>query len=1033
MKKPIYFLLTLLLLNLCNCYGVFGGTLDKNIGVTNFLFDSNNFDKVSQFKVQRYFVDNFRVTKDSTLAFWTQPTWQNFKHDDVLKNAKDNGVFNIWCTQGKMPHHVVQGKANKVNPIRDSDSPQDLKAWSDYGRLVKQIALRYANDSQPYLSQARVYQSSNYQNNIPKAGLGLVDAMEYTNEFDFLMSWSGATRTFTPEDGAVGFKVFIDSIRSVSKTMQIIMGGTIQPKVETFHRFITKLKSLYAAEGKEMPTDWYLNFHWYMRNGSNNQGAGTWGISPETAKAYRFGLQMDSLCRVHKLLGWRCTETGWSTYATGTNVSLAKQNAPVMQGYDIYHSQGLCMVRLALIWGATQYCQDISFWNRKDNDDVGAYQNGGVNYSNWQPKYCQTILSEYLTHYRYHSISNFRQKDQLYAVDLIASADTTTLVWTDLNKFGEYDAKPRIGKLTTPNQSPVINLTSPVDARVYTSPATVVLSVNASDSDGNVTRVEFKQNGNLIFTDTQYPYTHTVTNLPTGTYTFSITAFDNSNLFSTIANIGIEVNPATTTGLKVLNHTLTLDGTPFKIRGHNSPENILHWLNYPFLDWLYTHGANSIYASVNNKESGKPQLSVWVNNNPANGFDEAKVNAWVAYAQYWLAKDSRNVVQIVLFEKETLNLWALQDQKNMITYLSQKFAAFNGRILINTEEADNGWSRLNALYDHLKTVAPTWLRALHCNTGQNCWNGNYNTDRVQVLSFQDNISAFHNHINTEVPKNQHWVAIASEMTGGFQPNDVAKAETLWNAGGSYNVGVEVYIACCDQTNPATNWYQQYAPVFDKLKSLADGTVVPPDTTTTQYTLNYATNSTKQPNNTLQGASLSAGKIWVFVDVNTDIPNRPLKFYYDNVYVNPENSLPYDLGGGNGYNVTDGQHTVRVDNSQGTTISQATFTVGTIVLPPDTIIPPDTTNIVVEYSVDFSLNPSTPLVNGARLPIGGMWLGVKTGTGVHTFSLKRGTSNPENFTDNSAPFQFKANWLQAGSYTLTINNGSVNKIITFVVN
>lgn len=449
MKKTIYILLTALALNLLNCYGAFGGTLNNNIGVTNFLFDSNNNDKLSNFKLQRYFVDNFRVTKDSTLEFWTQPTMQNFKHDDVLAAAKNIGVKNIWCFQGKMPHHVVQGKANKVNPIRDSDSPQNPRAWDDFCFLVKQVAIRYADDSQAYLSQAHVHASADYQNNIPKAGLGLLYGMEYTNEPDFLMSWSGAIRTFEPEDFAVGFKGFRDSTRVVSKSMRIIMSGTIQPKVETFNRFITKLKQLYAAEGKEMPTDWYLNFHWYMRNGSNNQGAGTWGVSPETANAYKFGLQLDSICRQYSLLGWYCTETGWSTYTTGTNVSLAKQNAPVMQGYDIYHSQGLCMVRLGLIWGATEYCQGITFWNRKDNDDVGAYQNGGVNYSNWSPKYCQTIIAEYQSQYRYHDIKNCRTNGTLYAVDLIASADTTTLVWTDLNRYGEYDAKPKEGQLTT--------------------------------------------------------------------------------------------------------------------------------------------------------------------------------------------------------------------------------------------------------------------------------------------------------------------------------------------------------------------------------------------------------------------------------------------------------------------------------------------------------------------------------------------------------------------------------------------------------
>jgi len=444
-------------------------TINETLGLTNFLFDSVHFPQVSQFHLQRYFVDNFRVIKDASMDFWTQPTFQNFKHDDVLANAKANGVKNIWCTQGKLPHHTTQGKANKVNPIRDSDDPLLQSSWADYGRLVKQIALRYADDSQEHLSEVQVFSGNTYQKNTPKAGLGLVDAMEDRNEWDFKMGWSGALYTMTPEQSAVGFKVFYENVRSVSATMKVIMGGTINPEVATFEKFITKLKSLFEAEGKTMPTDWHLCFHWYMRNGSNNQGAGTWGVSPETAHAYEFGLQMDGLCVKYGLLGWYCTETGWSTY-TGSNIDLGKQNAPKLEGYDIYQSQGICFVRLALTWAATEYCKGISFWNRLDNDDVGAYQHGGVNFPDWTPKKSQGIISEYLTPYRNHSVGNYRTNGTLFGVDLTDASGTVTLVWTDINKSGEYDAKPKIGTLTG---TPPVEPPQPTMRKLFLSTSTI--------------------------------------------------------------------------------------------------------------------------------------------------------------------------------------------------------------------------------------------------------------------------------------------------------------------------------------------------------------------------------------------------------------------------------------------------------------------------------------------------------------------------------------------------------------------------------
>lgn len=922
LKKIFIGLLALTLINLTNCYG---GTLN-NLGLTNFLFDSNHFSAVSQYHVQSYFVDNFRVTKDSTLDFWAQPTPQNFKFDDVLANAKTNGVFNIWRFQGAFAYQAVTGKQNKVNPVRDTDDPLQQSSYAALGRLAKQVAIRYADDSAPYLSQAKVHHSIDYQNNVAKAGLGLVGAEEYTNEWDFKMEWSGAKITYTPEMGAVGFKVFMDSIRSVSKTMKIIMGGTINPRMETFTRFIGKLQELYKAEGKQMPTDWYLNFHWYMRNGSIDQGNGTWGVSPETAGAYRFGKQMDSLCTVYHLPGWYCTETGWSTYDTGTNVSLAKQNAPVLQGYDIYHSQGICMVRLALIWGATKYCQGITFWNRKDNDDTGAYQNGGVNYANWEPKYCQTIVGDFETSYRNHDITNFRQVGELYGVDLKASASTatTTLVWTNLNKIGDYDAMPRPGILEIPNQSPVMTPISPTQ-NTFTAPANITFSVNATDNDGSVTSVVFYNGSDSLFTDTQSPYTYTVNGLTSGSYQFKVTARDNNGLASSL-NFAVTVNdvvPPAPTGVYLtapLNHQWKWsDGQPVKIIGHNSPETIFAYLDYNFLIWLHQHGANSIYCAVNGKEPGH-QISPYKNNDPLQGFDDNKVNGWVAYSLYWLNLDPRNVVELVLSEKETHDLYTLQQHKDVLQYLVTKFAPCNGRIFTNREEVPNGWSKTNALYDYEKQIAPGWIRFMHDLTNGNPWSGNYGTDRIQGLSMQDNVSAFNQHMLNEGPKNANWVCIASEMTGGFKSNDTVKAQTLWTAGGIYNAGVEVYVSCCDQSDTHSLWYLPYAPVFDKLKQLSGTVVTPPDTThpsglTIEYSTSFSHAPSKVAGNTV---TITSGSYWWFVKQATAPVTFTLKKGTQVVKQTTDQTATFDLNGSsNVYFQSGGIYTLTVLNAQGT--------------------------------------------------------------------------------------------------------------------
>ena len=111
------------------------------------------------------------------------------------------------------------------------------------------------------------------------------------------------------------------------------------------------------------------------------------------------------------------------------------------------------------------------------------------------------------------------------------------------------------------------------------------------------------------------------------------------------------------------------------------------------------------------------------------------------------------------------------------------------------------------------------------------------------------------------------------------------------------------------------------------------------------------------------------------------------------------------------------------------IAQGNYFYGNVQPPDDTvIIPPTPTSLTVIYSKNYSLSPPDTLRNGSILPTGGMWFGVKQGTGLHTFILKKGTST-QTFTDNSAPFQFKANWLSSGSYTLTTNG----EVISFGVN
>jgi hypothetical protein len=93
------------------------------------------------------------------------------------------------------------------------------------------------------------------------------------------------------------------------------------------------------------------------------------------------------------------------------------------------------------------------------------------------------------------------------------------------------------------NVPPVVSLTSPVNGTTVTAPATVLVSANASDSDGSVVRVDFYAGATLIGSDSTAPYSMTWSNVAAGSYSLTAVAVDNAGASTTSAAVGIVVNP----------------------------------------------------------------------------------------------------------------------------------------------------------------------------------------------------------------------------------------------------------------------------------------------------------------------------------------------------------------------------------------------------------------------------------------------------------------------------------------------------------
>lgn len=390
-------------------------------------------EATSNFKLNRAFVDNWIVVGQDANDLQTNPTEQNFFYDEYFKLYKANGITNIWSATGQFdwfPKYINPSTGKEYSQRKSACfhpdySPLDPLAWADLAMLCRAITLRYKDT-------------------------GLLDYLQPLNEFDF--RWN-VKHVLTPEEYAVCFYECYKAIRSVSQTQKIIMGSTINPTIDTLQRFMTKLDTLSTIPIR----DFYLDFHWYMRDGSSNQGGGTTGITPEDANAYEFGKQLDNFCQTNNLPGWFCTETGWAT-------DNSKQHAPDLEGYTRAEAQGILFTRLALIWGACEYCKGITFWHSRDLYDSEPYAYAGVNNKDWSAKPGRLIVDDFLTRYGEFEVSDFYKSTQVQDMySIVLKGQGKGLAWSNKNRNGIYTAMPAeviIGEPTKPQVS--VNITGDI-------------------------------------------------------------------------------------------------------------------------------------------------------------------------------------------------------------------------------------------------------------------------------------------------------------------------------------------------------------------------------------------------------------------------------------------------------------------------------------------------------------------------------------------------------------------------------------------
>lgn len=91
------------------------------------------------------------------------------------------------------------------------------------------------------------------------------------------------------------------------------------------------------------------------------------------------------------------------------------------------------------------------------------------------------------------------------------------------------------------NNPPQITLVAPTNGAVFTAPTNILLSANASDPDGSISKVEFFQGASKLGETITAPYQLTWFNVPAGLYSLTAKATDDSGATTTSSASAIQV------------------------------------------------------------------------------------------------------------------------------------------------------------------------------------------------------------------------------------------------------------------------------------------------------------------------------------------------------------------------------------------------------------------------------------------------------------------------------------------------------------
>lgn len=96
------------------------------------------------------------------------------------------------------------------------------------------------------------------------------------------------------------------------------------------------------------------------------------------------------------------------------------------------------------------------------------------------------------------------------------------------------------------NNPPTTSITAPSNNDTFNEGDNIVITANASDSDGTISKVEFYQGNTKLGEDATSPYSYTWENVAKGNYTLTTTAIDDKGSSATSSEVDVTVNSQVT-------------------------------------------------------------------------------------------------------------------------------------------------------------------------------------------------------------------------------------------------------------------------------------------------------------------------------------------------------------------------------------------------------------------------------------------------------------------------------------------------------